>query len=324
MHASSIYGHVLQCYGSLLMLGVIALILSPVNAKEPCDFFDTVNVTGDRRLTDGSYVHENVTIPAAQVAQYSYIYKYRGEKIEVEPHLRGCICHLKPCLNVCNGWGNMKLNRSESSLNITFLDGSTSLVDVAEQFVLQEQRICKEMYLLLPEDNFSWLLNEKAVLWEEVQNINRTKADFCVTQFEWPKASGQYSIQPAVCIETSEFVVKTQINGIVMWLSIPFMLLTIAVYLIIPELRKCNGKLLACWLSSLSIAYSIHPTLAFGIHTQYSIGCKLAGYSIYYFIMAAFLWHNAMSFDTWRTVRNITGLTIIHFVRSGASRLDRE
>jgi len=63
-----------------------------------------------------------------------------------------------------------------------------------------------------------------------------------------------------------------------MMFSIPFMLLTIIVYLLIPELRNQHGKSLVCYLIGLCIGYSM---LCFNsLIDEYSIRnsvCKLSG-----------------------------------------------
>jgi len=91
-----------------------------------------------------------------------------------------------------------------------------------------------------------------------------------------------------------------------MLFSIPFMLLTIAVYLLIPELCNEHGKSLICYLLGLTIGYTIlfctnhiHPTIWV---------CKIFGYTAYFFFMSAFFWLNVMCFDLWHNFRGSSGV----------------
>lgn len=94
-----------------------------------------------------------------------------------------------------------------------------------------------------------------------------------------------------------------------MLFSIPFMMLTIAVYLLIPELRNQHGKSLVCYLVGLSIGYS---ALTF-VQLQKTIDpssntCKLFGYTSYFSFMAAYFWLNIISFDLWHNFRGTRGI----------------
>lgn len=94
-----------------------------------------------------------------------------------------------------------------------------------------------------------------------------------------------------------------------MLFSIPFMLLTIAVYLLIPELRNQHGKSLVCYLLGLTVGYSLLCCL---LMIQYmdpnGLSCKVFGYTAYFFFMSAFFWLNVISFDLWHNFRGTRGI----------------
>ncbi|GBP53406.1 G-protein coupled receptor Mth2 [Eumeta japonica] len=93
-----------------------------------------------------------------------------------------------------------------------------------------------------------------------------------------------------------------------MLISIVFMLLTIAVYLILPDMKKSlHGRNLLCHLCSMLVSFvcvasmqistiSVNPTRTL---------CMIVSFIIYFSLLAAFFWLNVMCFDMWRKFRFI-------------------
>lgn len=67
----------------------------------PCNHFDTVNITSGTRNPDGSITHDNITYASHHYKIFDYIYKNHTEKIQTEPHIRGCICKYRICMRGC-------------------------------------------------------------------------------------------------------------------------------------------------------------------------------------------------------------------------------
>lgn len=88
-----------------------------------------------------------------------------------------------------------------------------------------------------------------------------------------------------------------------MLLSLPFIFVTILVYVCIPELRNVHGRCLVCYLTGLAIGYSVLACVQLNgnEHVPETL-CKSAGYIIYFAFSAAFLWLSAISFDLWWTL----------------------
>lgn len=127
----------------------------------PCFFFQTVNVTGDQRFPNGSYLHDGVMIPHHLIGVYNYVYKDAVTPTRVAPHLRGCICKLKPCVNFCCPYGQMH-NGTECvdasrdfdwprAVNTTLRNGSIKEVDIFQQFAVVPFRPCEFMFALDPQ-----------------------------------------------------------------------------------------------------------------------------------------------------------------------------
>ncbi|XP_002065957.2 G-protein coupled receptor Mth2 isoform X1 [Drosophila willistoni] len=290
----------------------------------PCTFFDTVNLTGYKRFENGSYEYDGIIIPSNLVGVYDYIYKDLVQRVEVEPHMRGCICQLKSCLNLCCPWGEIYVvdrctNDSRARqrtwpapvLNVTFENGTTHPVNIFQQFSVQSFRPCTEMFSLLPEVNEydSYVLYTNGTMLREDDMTYIRKNEFCLIPSYVNETDTFYTLNPANCDMKSEKTTVKIINAYAMLFSIPFMLLTIAVYLLIPELRNQHGKSLVCYLLGLSIGYSaLCCVLLMKNLDPESIACKSYGYTAYYFFMAAFLWLNVISFDLWHNFRGTRGI----------------
>lgn len=80
--------------------------------------------------------------------------------------------------------------------------------------------------------------------------------------------------------------------------SVPFLIITLLVYLFVPQLRNMHGKLLVCNLSGLAIAYSCLAWLKFNGHDYIEENkCKSMGRLIYFSLLSAFCWSNVISYD---------------------------
>ncbi|XP_061397128.1 G-protein coupled receptor Mth2-like [Musca vetustissima] len=287
----------------------------------PCFFFQTVNVTGDKRFQNGSYLHDGVVIPHNLIGVYNYVYKDAVTQTRVPPHLRGCICKLKPCVNFCCPYGQMH-NGTECvdssserewphEINVTLRNGLQRNANVFRQFAVVPFRPCESMFALDPQTypDDAWQIFENGTLFVETGELYMTRQDFCMlTTLDVNDTSRRY-LNPAICeVGSGRGTVKI-INAYAMLFSIPFMVLTIIVYLAIPELRNQHGKSLVCYLFGLIVGYSLMSVGALNVHMNVmSIECKVLGYTCYYFFMAAFFWLNVISFDLWHNFRGTRGI----------------
>lgn len=88
----------------LLFIIFIPTILGQYNnvsEKEICPFQNTVNLTESLKYDNGSYLYEDIIIPADKQHYYNYDVKYKNRTEFVPTHLRGCICENKPCIKLC-------------------------------------------------------------------------------------------------------------------------------------------------------------------------------------------------------------------------------
>ncbi|XP_020714444.1 G-protein coupled receptor Mth2 isoform X2 [Ceratitis capitata] len=290
----------------------------------PCTFFDTVNVTGDPHFPNGSYLHDGLLIPSDLVGTYDYIYTDMVRRVEVEPHMRACVCKLKPCINICCPWGeSYSTNESacvndteyewpQPMLNLTMPGESLKTVNMFRQFAVQNFRPCEFMFSLQPElGSFDdWKLFDNGTLLRVYDMVYLNKNEFC---FHPTVANATtdtiYIINPANCNYDTDYSTIKTINAYAMLFSIPFMILTIVVYLSIPELRNQHGKSLVCYLIGLIIGYSLLAMSSLQLDAYSSlVFCKSLGYVAYYAFMAAFFWLSVISFDLWHNFRGTRGI----------------
>ena len=127
----------------------------------PCFFFHTVNVTDGQRFDNGSYLYDGVIIPHKYIGVYNYIYTDLTVAVRVAPHLRGCICKMKSCINFCCPFGQIYSSNATcidmpndakwpTELNMTQSDGSLKTVNVLKQYAVVHFRPCENMYILDP------------------------------------------------------------------------------------------------------------------------------------------------------------------------------
>lgn len=87
----------------LFALCLVSLFVDPSFAselKEPCEYHLTKNVS-DGKLIDGMWYHESVHYPSDTLGTYNYVLNANNVKVPTKPHLRGCFCLLRTCLQTC-------------------------------------------------------------------------------------------------------------------------------------------------------------------------------------------------------------------------------
>ncbi|KMY96647.1 uncharacterized protein Dsimw501_GD20187, isoform C [Drosophila simulans] len=291
----------------------------------PCNFYDTVNLTGHRLFPNGSYDYYGTIVPAELVGTYDYIHSSLTERIEVREHVRGCVCKFKSCLNICCPWRQVFNSEVDGCiidhtdnrtwpdppmLNITFRNESTILVNMFTQFAIQSFRPCPKMFSLQPETS-SWddyLLFENGSMLRVDDKLLIRKNEFCMVPTYVNESDMFYTIHPANCDMQDDHSTVKIINSYAMMFSIPFMMLTIAVYLLIPELRNQHGKSLVCYLIGLTVGYSSLCYVQLYQVDATGVTCKVFGYTAYFFFMGAYMWLSVISFDLWHNFRGTRGI----------------
>jgi len=289
---------------------------------ENCDYHDTVNITGNEKLANGSYLYEGVSIPPHLTGIYNYEILFDGIREEVPEHRRGCVCKIKRCFKFCCHPRKLKEDynfecSSELSdelkydplINITQADGSRKLEHVFDDFVFQEGLPCYSTYTLRPEederDKWELFANGTLLLMSSMQYLS--SRDYCFTPSE---INGTFKLNPTSCDTIEE---PSHVTTWIMVASIPFIILTILVYGFVPKLRNLHGKCLIGYLFSLAFGYTLLAIINMNYFEPRE--CIYLAPLTYYFFVAAFFWLSVISFDLWHSFRNTSNGNVQRFMQ---------
>lgn len=84
--------------------------------------------------------------------------------------------------------------------------------------------------------------------------------------------------------------------------SVPFLLVTLAVYAWLPELRTLHGMSLMCYLFGLAGMFVGMALVQLEYEAKARL-CSMLGPLTYFLIMFTFVWLNVISFDVWWNFR---------------------
>ncbi|XP_046750868.1 G-protein coupled receptor Mth2-like [Diprion similis] len=105
-----------------------------------------------------------------------------------------------------------------------------------------------------------------------------------------------------ICFEPLS-VTRSLVFGTLCTLSAFFLLVTLIVYVVLPELRDLQGKILMCAMYSLLGAYVLLGIIQ--LYPNYAADdddlCIWTAFVMYYCFMAAFFWLNLVAFNVWRS-----------------------
>lgn len=126
----------------VIMIAYIAIIISLVSntqsqsnsSNTTCnDFFDTTNITAGIHNTNGSIIYDKVEYPRNKYQNYSYI-MVNGDKVPVQPHIRGCLCQIKICVRVhCADQKESFVNYTREGANCTLYGNDNFIVPVKSE-----------------------------------------------------------------------------------------------------------------------------------------------------------------------------------------------
>lgn len=304
--------------GSLLILFTLFNTPNAANLDSihvPCAFIDTVDLTGHEKFPNGSYSYNGLIVPPNHQGIFDYINNEQFQRVPASPHVRGCVCKLRPCVKLCCPDGE-KFNGtdcalSESSdplttiMNVTNSLGEIKEVDISKKFAIQVGSPCGgNLYHLTPHinDYDKYHLFENGTLYRWDDNRKLSKDEYCLSHY----SDENYTdiLLPLNCFETPTGGTRTQVYAWIMVFSVPFMILTIIVYLGLPELRTLHGKSFCCYLLGLCIGYSILSAFILIPMDKFSqLQCKSFGFLAYTSFMASFFWLSAISFDLFYNIQ---------------------
>ncbi|GFG32348.1 hypothetical protein Cfor_02394, partial [Coptotermes formosanus] len=82
-------------------------------------------------------------------------------------------------------------------------------------------------------------------------------------------------------------------------ISVPFLIITMLVYCLIPELRDLHGKSLVCYVLCFTVAYIFLAAVQLGGEAFDQDLCVVVAFVIQFSFLSCFSWLNVLSFNTW-------------------------
>lgn len=216
----------------------------------------------------------------------------------------GCICDIKPCLVFCPPKNASSVPEDyvvQSAIPRVHTENLTLDVADALRFETFVWDPCqgKPAYFLEPKrregDEFRLMKNGSIFMprWNQTRFL-----DFRKSCFRLRENDSVYT--PRVCFpeeDTDEYKVVKYIGVLV---AVPFLIATVLVYSVLPELRNIHGTTLRCYLCCLLVT---HVALAADRipPPDHDAGhlCLFLGFTIYSSFLASFFWLNTMCIDMW-------------------------
>ncbi|XP_014357678.2 G-protein coupled receptor Mth2 [Papilio machaon] len=173
-----------------------------------------------------------------------------------------------------------------------------------------------DRYKLDPEkissDEFYLLVNGSLFVPFSEPHLLGTR-DYCMETF-WNESNPAGVTLPLVCFRTPFEEAKTSVTLIIyatgLIISVPFLLATACVYILIKELRDTHGKALACHATCLAVAFSCLAATQLAGHAFPQTICTIMAYSIQLSFVSCFFWLNVMCFDTLLNVRRYINASV--------------
>jgi G protein-coupled receptor Mth (Methuselah protein) len=137
---------------TLKLLIILATLHESIELS--CDFIDTINITAGSLDQNHNYLHNGIVYTRDLYATFDFIFDHHNGKLSAPPHIRGCICNLKPCIRVCC---HDRIDTNSSCVKTSELIVPTSTrfekIDLrSENFAVIEGWPCKTMYTLEPAE----------------------------------------------------------------------------------------------------------------------------------------------------------------------------
>lgn len=135
-------------------------IFSDIFSELPCHFHDSINITDGTLQSNNSLTFNGIDFPENQYAEVNYILENEDDYVEVQPHIRGCLCNRKPCIRLCCPFGSITQNKNEhgncypheaaKNLEAQILDENNELKNVRfdQHFSFVDKIPCQQAYVV--------------------------------------------------------------------------------------------------------------------------------------------------------------------------------
>ncbi|KAL4704062.1 hypothetical protein ACJJTC_001984 [Scirpophaga incertulas] len=143
--------------------------------------------------------------------------------------------------------------------------------------------------------------------------------DYCLETFDTRVCNDQTLVTAVMCFIKPPNTKDFRISFILNCISAVCLLLTLIVYIIMPELRNLHGLNLICHVMTMLLAYSCLARVQYVMVADSNL-CAAFGYGIYFGFVAAFAWLNVMCLDIWWTFGSVRTVQPPHKRSAGRRR----
>ncbi|XP_018395288.1 PREDICTED: G-protein coupled receptor Mth2-like [Cyphomyrmex costatus] len=175
-------------------------------------------------------------------------------------------------------------------------DGTQIRLDCSSIFLMDPEVSRHDNFTVIYEEDTAWLL----------QDIDHDKISldrFCIAKMQ---NRGEIAL---VCFDeliddSMSKIWKNTLICIVSIISAIFLIATLAIYVILPELRELQDKAMMAAVTTLAVSYTVLSIqhLRPNMENDDYIICVSLGFILYFAFMSAFFWLNIVAFNVWRCV----------------------
>ncbi|XP_075161657.1 G-protein coupled receptor Mth2-like isoform X2 [Haematobia irritans] len=315
-----------KIYAILVLFTLNIGSVQEVYGEESCYFRDTVDLSNAQKFANGSYLYDNgIVIKPEYVHIYDYVEVFKGKRISVNPHPRGCVCddqgrvmgEGRLCLKFCcpNPVREIISNSSKHCeavrehlpyspyLNVTLTNRLSVQTDVTKDALIISGIPCDKAFPLnrMGDEAQNWHLLENGSLSLFHGEVLLDKRDYCLMFL--PKANGKEMIlTPRICPEPVENEEPTLhiISSISDFITTIFITLTLLVYLFLTDRKNVQGKCFMCFLITLALGSIFQTIIALPDVIFSKFSCTFMGLSAYYSSIATFCWLNIIGFNMFK------------------------
>ncbi|CAH2002606.1 unnamed protein product [Acanthoscelides obtectus] len=241
--------------------------------------------------------YENVTnrLYPISAIQYSemYVMKYNLTLFPIVAQGKIDPCNKSTCIRKCCPLGHALINKICIPSDVPFMINTSYSPNFRFGYECGENKIKVGPIPDFFIDNTGKL----SIVYNETI-IVKDWYDYCVDYID------SFGSASAIVCEEDRSTEATYLYGMI--ISMPFLLLTFLVYLIIPE-KNLHRKALMFYVICLLLAYVLLVTSNLSKYSFPDVTCHLIGYFIMFFFLGSFLWMNVMCIDMWLTFSGARG-----------------
>ncbi|XP_055317784.1 G-protein coupled receptor Mth2-like [Sitodiplosis mosellana] len=309
-----------------LLVIVINTTVSKRYDKLPCEFLESVNITGGKFQADDSIIFENIAY--TKYAYLTHVLENGTTSRKTNSYLRGCIPENRPFIRLlcpfgttgedCPSYQNVRNLKhavkfdGQNKQNLTldhyfgflFDQPCPDLFDERDYQILHTGDACDED--ASDEDackNIDDVLGHTQYSLEFSRNSTTNEIESKL----WVCFQNSFTEQRA---EAKTFPDSTLFPTTAnMFISAILLTATFTVYLYLPDLDHFFGKMLMCFLSGPAMSYFLIVLVKVSKIPPESSIYDTIGYTVFFSFMSSFAWLNVISFNLWKSFRTINGLT---------------